>query len=63
MCNAGYELRVGLCVACPVSKARQANNNDSIVCETCGAGKFTSVSAAVSCGTCKPVCADICPEI
>ena len=28
LCNAGYELRGGLCVACPVGKARQANGID-----------------------------------
>ena len=63
LCNAGYELQGQLCVACPVGKARQVNNNNSILCETCNSTTFTSVSATVSCGACSPVCADICPEI
>ena len=63
LCNAGYELRGGLCVACPVGKARQANYNNSIMCDVCATGTFTSVSTTVSCGTCSPVCVDICPEI
>jgi hypothetical protein len=63
LCNAGYELQGQLCVACPVGKARQVNNNNSIVCETCNSTTFTSVSATVSCGACTPVCADKCPEV
>jgi hypothetical protein len=63
LCDAGYELRGGLCVACPVGKARQANYNNSIMCELCATGTFTTVSTTVSCGTCSPVCVDICPEI
>ena len=63
LCNAGYELQGQLCVACAVGKARQVNNSNSIVCETCGAGTFTSVSASITCGVCSGVCADNCPEV
>jgi hypothetical protein len=62
LCNAGYELQGGLCVACAVGKARQVNNNNSIVCETCAAGTFTSVSATVSCGACSMICNKPCAE-
>jgi hypothetical protein len=55
-CNACYELQGLLCVACPVGKARQVNNNNSILCETCAAGTFTSVSTTVSCGACSAIC-------
>jgi hypothetical protein len=64
MCNAGYQLEVGLCAACPVGKARPANNSNSIMCETCAAGTFTSVSATVSCGACSRICQNqICRQI
>ena len=59
LCNGGYELQGGLCVACPVGKARQANYNNSIMCETCVAGTFTSVSASITCQSCLQDCADI----
>jgi len=55
-CNAGYELQGQLCVACPVGKARQANNNNSIMCEMCNSTTFTSVTTTASCGACSPVC-------
>ena len=55
-CNAGYELQGQLCVACPIGKARQANNNNSIMCETCNSTTFTSVTTTTSCGACSPVC-------
>ena len=58
-CNAGYELQGGLCVDCPVGKARQVNNNNSIVCETCGAGTFTSVSASSTCQSCSHDCSNV----
>jgi hypothetical protein len=58
LCNAGYELQGGLCVACPVGKARQANHNNSIVCETCASGTFTSVSASITCHSCEHDCSD-----
>jgi hypothetical protein len=48
-----------LCVACPVGKARQANHNNSIVCETCQAETFTSVSTSITCGACSPDCPDL----
>ena len=56
LCNAGYELQGGLCVACPVGKARQANYNNSIVCETCAVGTFTSVSTSITCKMCSALC-------
>jgi hypothetical protein len=56
LCNAGYELQGGLCVACPVGKARQANYNNSIMCETCGAGTLALVSTTIVCGTCTSMC-------
>ena len=56
LCNAGYELQGGLCVACAVGKYRQVNNDNSILCETCGAGNFTSVSATITCGPCSGIC-------
>jgi len=56
LCNSGYELQGQLCVACPVGKARQANNNNSIMCETCGTQTFTSVSTTISCGACSSIC-------
>ena len=62
-CNAGYELQGELCVACPVGKARQANNNNSIMCEVCAAGTFTSVSTTVSCGACSPICDGACKQV
>jgi hypothetical protein len=62
LCNAGYELQGWLCVACPVGKARQANINNSIVCETCPYGTFTSVSTTVSCGMCSEICDKPCAE-
>jgi hypothetical protein len=62
LCNAGYELQGQLCVACAVGKARQVNNNNSIVCETCGAGTFTSVSASITCGVCSAICDKPCAE-
>jgi len=55
-CNAGYELQGELCVACPVGKARQANANNSIMCETCGSGTFTSVSVSITCDMCSAIC-------
>ena len=61
-CNAGYELQGVLCVACAVGKARQVNNSNSIVCETCGAGTFTSVSASITCGVCSAICDKPCAE-
>ena len=61
-CNAGYELQGEICVACAVGKARQVNNDNSIVCETCVDGTFTSVSTTVSCGACSSICTEkICP--
>jgi len=62
LCNAGYELQGVLCVACAVGKARQVNNSNSIVCETCGAGTFTSVSASITCGVCSDICDKPCAE-
>jgi hypothetical protein len=62
LCNACYELQGWMCVACPVGKARQANHNNSIVCKTCSAGTFTSVSATVSCGVCSAMCDKACDE-
>jgi len=59
LCNAGYELQGELCVACAVGKARQANNSNSIVCETCNSTTFTSVSGTISCRACSPICQDI----
>jgi hypothetical protein len=61
-CNAFYELQGEICVACPVGKARQANNNNSIFCEKCPYGTFTSVSATVSCGVCSAMCDKACAE-
>jgi len=58
LCNAGYELQGVLCVACAVGKARQANYNNSIVCETCAVGTFTSVSATITCSTCSKCAAN-----
>jgi hypothetical protein len=58
LCNAGYELQGELCVACPVGKARQANYNNSIVCEVCAAATFTSVSTSITCGACSQDCPD-----
>ena len=55
-CNAGYELQGELCVACPVGKARQTNANNSIMCETCGSGTFTSVSGSITCDMCSAIC-------
>jgi len=63
LCNAGYELQGELCVACSVGKARQADNNNSIVCETCNSTTFTSVSKTVSCGACSAICGILCNEI
>ena len=62
LCNTGYELQGELCVACPVGKARQVNNDNSIVCETCADGTFTSVSATVTCGACSPICQNLACE-
>jgi hypothetical protein len=58
LCNAGYELQGQLCVACPVGKARQANANNSIICEMCEVGTFTRVSASITC----QLCANYCPD-
>jgi hypothetical protein len=58
-CNAGYELQGGLCVACPVGKARQANHNNSIVCETCVQGTLTNTSATVTCRSCEAYCSQL----
>ena len=63
LCNAGYELQGELCVACPIGKARQANANNSIMCETCAPVTFTSVSATVSCSVCSAICSrQVCKE-
>lgn len=58
-CNAGYgadELN-DACVACEVGKARSTNANNSIPCQTCESGKFTSTTATIECETCSTHCA------
>lgn len=62
MCKAGYELHGELCVACPAGKAREANDSNSIMCETCSPGTFASVSASITCGACSSICDKYCPE-
>ena len=57
-CNAGYEANEtnDECVACGVGKYRNTNTNNSIVCETCEVGKFTTETATAVCSTCSSIC-------
>ena len=58
-CNAGYEANEtnDQCVACAVGEYRNTNANNSIVCETCEEGKFTTQTATAVCSTCSSICA------
>lgn len=61
-CDAGYELQGELCVACHVGKARQANHNNSILCELCGPG-FANTSGQSTCHPCSEICSyPVCQE-
>ena len=58
-CNAGYEANEtnDECVACAVGEYRNTNANNSIMCETCEEGKFTTQTATIACSTCSSICA------
>ena len=55
-CNAGYELKEDQCEACVIGKSRHNNMNNSIICETCAAGKFADTVATEYCDICSPFC-------
>ena len=57
-CNAGYEANEinDVCVACEMGKYRNTNANNSIPCQTCESGKFTSTNTTIECETCSSHC-------
>ena len=49
-CNAGYELKVDRCEACPEGKFKEDLGNDS--CEACAAGTYSNTAGATKADSC-----------